>query len=189
MSSIYDKQRSNLIRKYEGFEPEAYRLHGENFNTIGYGSTSYEDGSAVGNQDKISKKQAQELLDFHIERTREPVSTLVGYKKLPPGAQVAVDSFAYNTGPNFIYDDEGFGTINRAIRAGDAKAVADALPLYDNGGLAGLVRRRAEEASAHRGRQGCAGRHHPGRCGRGRRRQRWRRRWQQCRRRIATTRR
>jgi GH24 family phage-related lysozyme (muramidase) len=146
MSSIYDKQRSNLIRKYEGFEPEAYRLHGENFNTIGYGSTSYEDGSAVGNQDKISKEQAQELLDFHIERTREPVSTLVGYKKLPPGAQVAVDSFAYNTGPNFIYDDEGFGTINRAIRAGDAKAVADALPLYDNGGLAGLVRRRAEEA-------------------------------------------
>ena len=66
--------------------------------------------------------------------------------KLPPNAQVAVDSFAYNSGPNFIKDDKRFGTINQAIRSGDAQAVADALPLYDNGGLPGLVRRRAEEA-------------------------------------------
>ena len=146
MPNPFDRKRSDLIRSYEGFEPEAYRLHGEDFNTIGYGSTSYEDGSPIGNQDRVSKEQAQQLLDFHINRTRGPVSKLDGYKKLPPNAQVAVDSFAYNSGPNFIKDDQGFGTINRAIRAGDAQAVADALPLYDNGGLAGLVRRRAEEA-------------------------------------------
>ena len=146
MPNIFDRKRSDLIRSYEGFEPDAYRLHGEDFNTIGYGSTSYQDGSPVGNQDRVSKEQAQQLLDFHIARTRGPVSQLDGYKKLPPNAQVAVDSFAYNSGPNFIKDDQGFGTINRAIRSGDVQAVADALPLYDNGGLAGLVRRRAEEA-------------------------------------------
>ena len=146
MPNRFDKKRSDLIRSYEGFEPDAYRLHGEDFNTIGYGSTSYQDGSPIGNQDRVSKEQAQQLLDFHIARTRGPVSQLDGYKKLPPNAQVAVDSFAYNSGPNFIKDDQGFGTINRAIRSGDAQAVADALPLYDNGGLAGLVRRRAEEA-------------------------------------------
>ena len=146
MPSIFDNKRSELIRSYEGFEPEAYRLKNEDFNTIGYGSTSYEDGSALGDNDRVSRQRAQELLDFHIDRTRKPVSELDGYKKLPPNAQVAVDSFAYNTGPNFINDDEGFGTINRAIRAGDAQAVADALPLYDNGGLPGLVRRREEEA-------------------------------------------
>ena len=56
-----------------------------------------------------------------------------------------MDSLAYNTGPNFINDDRGFGTIISAIRSGEAK-VADALPLYDNGGLPGLTRRRAEEA-------------------------------------------
>jgi len=146
MPNRFDRKRSDLIRSYEGFEPDAYRLHGEDFNTIGYGSTSYQDGSPIGNQDRVSKEQAQQLLDFHIARTRGPVSQLDGYKKLPPNAQVAVDSFAYNSGPNFIKDDQGFGTINRAIRSGDAQAVADALPLYDNGGLAGLVRRRAEEA-------------------------------------------
>ena len=150
MPNIFDRKRSDLIRSYEGFEPEAYRLHGEDFNTIGYGSTSYQDGSPVGNQDRISREEAQKLLDFHIARTRGPVSKLSGYKKLPPNAQVAVDSFAYNSGPNFIYDDDGFGTINRAIRSGDVEAVASALPLYDNGGLPGLVRRRAEEAELAR---------------------------------------
>ena len=144
--SIFDKKRSELIRSYEGFESDAYKLHGEDFHTIGYGSTSYEDGSPVGSSDSITRDRAEELLDFHIKRTRDPVSQLDGYKKLPPNAQVAVDSFAYNTGPNFINDDDGFGTINRAIRAGDAQGVADALPLYDNGGLPGLSRRRAEEA-------------------------------------------
>jgi hypothetical protein len=43
-------------------------------------------------------------------------------------------------------DPEGFGTITRAIQASDPQAIADALPLYNNGGLAGLVRRRAAEA-------------------------------------------
>ena len=144
--SIFDRKRSELIRKYEGYEPDAYQLHGEDFHTIGYGSTSYEDGSPVGANDSITKDRAQELLDYHIDRTREPVSQVEGYDELPPNAKVAVDSFAYNTGPNFIKDDDNFGTINRAIRSGDAQAVADALPLYDNGGLAGLTRRREEEA-------------------------------------------
>lgn len=146
MPSLFDKKRSDLIRSYEGFEKDAYRLDGENFNTIGYGSTSYEDGRSVGDNDRVSKEQAQKLLDFHIDRTRGPVSELEGYRQLPPNAQVAVDSFAYNTGPNFINDDEGYGTINRAIRSGNAEEIAKALPLYDNGGLPGLVRRRKEEA-------------------------------------------
>jgi GH24 family phage-related lysozyme (muramidase) len=143
---LFDRKRSDLIRKYEGFEGDAYQLHGEDFHTIGYGSTSYEDGSPIGANDSISEERAQELLNHHIERTRGLVSEVPGYSQLSPNAQVAVDSFAYNTGPNFINDDDGFGTINRAIRAGDDQAVADALPLYDNGGLPGLVRRRQEEA-------------------------------------------
>jgi GH24 family phage-related lysozyme (muramidase) len=143
---LFDKKRQDLIRKYEGFENKAYQLHGEDFHTIGYGSTSYEDGSPIGATDNISRERAQELLNHHIERTRSKVSQLEGYQQLPPNAQVAVDSFAYNSGPNFIDDDKGFGTINRAIRAGDAQGIADALPLYNNGGLAGLVRRRKEEA-------------------------------------------
>ena len=143
----FDQKRLDLIRKYEGYDPNAYQLAGEDFHTIGYGSTEYADGRPIGANDSITKEAAQNLLNHHIERTRGKVSQLEGYQQLPPNAQVAVDSFAYNTGPNFIDDDKGYGTINRAIRAGDAQGVADALPLYDNGGLAGLVRRREEEAN------------------------------------------
>jgi GH24 family phage-related lysozyme (muramidase) len=143
----YDKKRLDLIRKYEGYDTNAYQLDGEDFHTIGYGSTEYADGSPVGAHDTISQEAAQKLLNHHIDRSRAKVSKLEGYSRLPINAQVAVDSFAYNSGPNFIDDDKGFGTINSAIRAGDAEAVADALPLYNNGGLAGLVTRRDEEAS------------------------------------------
>lgn len=143
----YDKKRLDLIRKYEGYDPNAYQLDGEDFYTIGYGSTEYADGSAIGPNDTVSQDEAQELLNYHIDRARSKVSKLEGYSKLPINAQVAVDSFAYNSGPNFINDDQGFGTINNAIKSGNAKDIADALPMYDNGGLAGLVRRRKEEAN------------------------------------------
>lgn len=142
----YDKKRLDLIRKYEGYDSNAYQLEGEDFHTIGYGSTEYADGSSVGATDTISQEAAQELLNHHIERSRAKVSKLEGYSKLPINAQVAVDSFAYNSGPNFIDDDKGFGTINNAIKTGNAQGVAEALPMYNNGGLAGLVRRREEEA-------------------------------------------
>ena len=144
---VFDKKRSDLIRKYEGYKGNAYQLANEDFHTIGYGSTSYQDGSPIRANDTISKQAAQDLLNHHIKRTKSKVSQVKGYQQLPPNAQVAVDSFAYNTGPNFINDDKSYGTINRAIRAGDAQAVADALPLYNNGGLAGLVKRRKEEAA------------------------------------------
>ena len=142
----YDKKRLDLIRKYEGYDANAYQLDGEDFHTIGYGSTEYADGSPVGAHDTISQEAAQKLLNHHIDRSRAKVSKLEGYSKLPVNAQVAVDSFAYNSGPNFIDDDKGFGTINKAIKLGNVKDLADALPMYDNGGLEGLVRRREEEA-------------------------------------------
>ena len=143
----YDQKRMDLIRKYEGYDPNAYQLDGEDFHTIGYGSTEYEDGSPIGASDTISKQRAQELLNHHIDRARAEVSKVEGYGRLSPNAQTAVDSFAYNTGPNFIHDDQGYGTINAAIKGGDEQDVADSLPLYNNGGLAGLVRRREEEAA------------------------------------------
>ena len=149
MPSLSDDKRRKLITEFEGFEPDAYYVPGEDFPTIGYGATFYEDGSPIGPNDRISEAQAQKLLEFHIERNRGPVSKLEGYRRLPPNAQVAVDSFAFNVGGNFVDDDDNFGTINRAIRAGDAPAVADALPLYINPGSsveAGLRRRRKAEA-------------------------------------------
>jgi len=145
--NFFEKKRQDLIKSYEGYDPNAYQLDGENFYTIGYGSTEDEYGRPFQRTDTVSENRAQELLSHHIARARSKVSKEPGYKKLPINAQIAVDSFAYNTGPNFIDDDDGYGTINRAIRAGNPEGIAEALPLYNNGGLAGLVRRRDEEAT------------------------------------------
>lgn len=139
------QNRDRMITEFEGYEPNAYR-DSEGIPTIGIGATSYEDGSPVRMGESIDRGRADELLRFHIDRARENLVNEPGYQGLDPNARVAVDSFAYNAGPNFINDDEGFGTINRAIRSSDAQGVADALPLYDNSGTPGLVRRRAAEA-------------------------------------------
>lgn len=137
------QKRDQLIRDFEGFRPDAYR-DGEGIPTIGIGATSYEDGSPVQMGQSITDQRAEELLNFHLDRATSRVREMEGYGRLPPNAQAAVDSFAYNVGPNFM--DKGFETITSAIQSGDEKAVAKALPLYTNGGTPGLVRRREAEA-------------------------------------------
>ena len=140
------QNRNDMIAEFEGNERNAY-LDSEHIPTVGIGATSYEDGSSVKMGDSVSEARAQELLNFHIDRARSKISQNEGYQGLPPNAKAAVDSFAFNAGPNFMDDNQGFGTINRAIRASDPQAIADALPLYDNRGTPGLVRRRAAEAA------------------------------------------
>ena len=140
------QNRNDMIAEFEGDRRNAY-LDSEHIPTVGIGATSYEDGSPVKMGDNVSEARAQELLNFHIDRARSKISQDEGYQGLPPNAKAAVDSFAFNAGPNFMDDDKGFGTINRAIRASDPQAIADALPLYDNSGTPGLIRRRAAEAS------------------------------------------
>ena len=138
-----NQKRNQLIRDFEGFQPDAYR-DSEGIPTIGIGATSYEDGSPVRMGQSITDQRSEELLKFHLDRATSRVREMEGYGRLPPNAQAAVDSFAYNVGPNFM--DGGFETITRAIKSGDERAVADALPLYTNGGTPGLVRRREAEA-------------------------------------------
>lgn len=137
------KNRDEMIRHFEGHHLDAY-LDSEDIPTIGTGATSYEDGSAVQMGDSITQERSEDLLRFHLDRANERVRKMEGYQMLPPNAQAAVDSFAFNSGPNFM--DGGFETITRAIESGDERAVADALPLYTNGGTPGLVRRRQAEA-------------------------------------------
>ena len=135
--------RNEMIRHFEGNHSEAY-LDSEQIPTIGIGATSYEDGTPVKMGDTITDERSEELLNYHLNRANSRVREMDGYQMLPPNAKAAVDSFAFNSGPNFM--DGGFETITRAIESGDERAVADALPLYTNGGTPGLVRRRAAEA-------------------------------------------
>lgn len=139
-----EKIRDEMIRHFEGNRLDAY-LDSEHIPTIGTGATSYEDGTPVRMGDSITEDRSEELLRFHLDRANSRVREMEGYQMLPPNAKAAVDSFAFNSGPNFM--DGGFETITEAIKSGDERAVADALSLYTNGGTPGLVRRREAEAA------------------------------------------
>jgi len=139
-----EQLRDDMIRHFEGNKLKAY-VDSEGIPTIGTGATSYEDDSPVRLGDSITQDRSEELLRYHLDRATSKLRDVEGYQMLTPNAQSAVDSFAFNAGPNFIEQDDNFGTINRAIRAGDVQGVADALPLYDNGNTPGLVRRRQAE--------------------------------------------
>ena len=139
-----ERLRDEMIRHFEGNKLKAY-VDSEGIPTIGTGATSYEDDSPVRLGDTITQDRSEKLLRFHLDRATNKLRDIEGYQMLTPNAQAAVDSFAFNAGPNFIEQDDNFGTLNRAIREGSAQGVADALPLYDNGNTPGLVRRRQAE--------------------------------------------
>ena len=140
-----DKTRA-LIKEFEDFRDEAY-LDGMGIPTIGYGATTYADGSKVQMGDTITPQAADELFDHHYQVTRERLGQHEAFRRLDPATQGAVTSFSFNVGPNFI-GHKNFGSITSAIESGDKKQIGDAMNLYVNPGSsteAGLRRRRAAE--------------------------------------------
>lgn len=137
--------RDSLIKAFEGFEPKAYpRPEGGGY-AYGYGFNFDAAGRDVSPQATITKQQADPLLKVKVDQHASQVRKDPGYQKLSPNAQAAVESFAFNAGPNF-FGNSNFQSLTEAIRSGNDKKVAEALKLYTNGGVPGLVRRREAEA-------------------------------------------
>lgn len=55
-----------LIKEYEGFRETAYKCPAGQW-TVGYGSTTYPDGTPVMPGDKVSERQAEEMLVHYCE--------------------------------------------------------------------------------------------------------------------------
>ena len=141
----YNTKRDNLIKEFEDYRAEPY-LDSEDIPTIGYGTTYYPDGRAVTlEDDPISEAKAQEFLQHHIKKFSDQIKTAPGFSDLDTATQSALTSFAYNTGPNVFTAPEGYETLQGAVKSGDKQQIADAIRLYNNNGLAGLVRRREAE--------------------------------------------
>jgi len=137
--------RDSIIKAFEGFEPRAYpRPEGGGY-AYGYGFNYDASGRDVTPQATITRQQADPLLKVKVDQHASQVRKDPGYQKLSPNAQAAVESFAFNAGPNF-FGAVNFQTLTDAIKSGNDKKVAEALRLYTNGGMAGLVRRREAEA-------------------------------------------
>lgn len=137
----------HLIKSFEGFRETPYD-DGTGVMTIGYGETR------KPLPRRLTKPQAERLLKQRLNRDYEPAVRAVfsGPGALPFNQHRydALCSFVYNLGPNALKGGPGFETIGRAIKAGDLRAIARALPLYSNPGTSvheGLLRRRNAEVA------------------------------------------
>jgi lysozyme len=132
-----------LIKRFEGLRLKAYLCPAKVW-TIGYGST----GAHVKPGMEITEVQAEKLLLDDLDRFEKAVSDAA-----PNATQDQFDamvSLAFNIGI------AGFqkSSVLRLHKAGRQSAAADSFALWNKGGgkvLAGLVRRRADEAHLYGG--------------------------------------
>lgn len=154
-----------FIAEFEGFYPAPYN-DPAGYATVGYGHligyrpVQAKDHAAIwvwGQKEpgRLTRQEARRLLRSKIAQNYQPAVTRLFEKDGPLYGKWtqhrfdALVSFAFNLGPGAVTPGtKGFETIGRAIRAGDLRAIGDAMLLYDKAGgkaLPGLTRRRTAE--------------------------------------------
>ena len=129
----------DLIKKYEGLSLKAYKCPA-GINTIGYGTTSYPDGTPVKSGDVITKEKAEALLlDYVINKILPNIRDL----DLTDNQQAALSSLIYNIGWGAFSKSKCY----KAIKNKDWETAFYNWNWIKGGGkvLKGLIKRRAEE--------------------------------------------
>lgn len=129
----------DLIKKYEGLSLKAYKCPA-GINTIGYGTTSYPDGTPVKSGDVITKEKAEALLlDYVINKILPNIRDL----DLTDNQQAALSSLIYNIGWGAFSKSKCY----KAIKNKDWETAFHNWDWIKGGGkvLKGLIKRRAEE--------------------------------------------
>ena len=153
---------TKIIGFYEGFRADPY-LCPAGVWTIGYGSTFYPNGHAVGPDDAaISKEQAEQYMVSVLQKAFLPyLQKIPTWSQMNANQQAAIMSFAYNLGAHFYGDTSNFGTITKALSSKEKwYDVPRALLLYVNPGSAfevGLRKRRTAEGELWQGKGQFAG--------------------------------
>lgn len=133
-----------IIKEFEGFKARPYRCPAGVW-TIGYGSTWYPDGRAVGQfDDAITEDEAGALVLATLGQYERAVSEAVTVPLEQHEFDALVD-FTYNCG---VGNFRG-STLLRKLNAGDREGAAAEFGKWVRGGgkvLPGLVRRRKAEA-------------------------------------------
>ena len=142
------KLAAKIIKKWEGFMPEAYICPG-GIPTIGYGSTRYENGDEVSMEDcKIDRKRGEEILLHHVKDVSKQVRSVLKHD-LTDNQEAALISFTYNL---------GIGNLSRStllllINGGPMNQnIPREFRRWNKAGgkvLAGLTARRDEEANLY----------------------------------------
>ena len=135
----------DLIKRWEGFEAEAYWDKTGQVWTIGYGTT---ENAGVGIVPRpgivITEKQAEDYLRKAVEKFAD---TIRPHIKNPNENEFgAFVSLAYNVGPGAVIKS----TALKRFNSGDKQGAAEALKWFNKSGgivLKGLVNRRNSEAA------------------------------------------
>jgi len=144
---IVNKETIDLIKNFEGLRLEAY-LCSANVATVGYGSTFFEDGTKVKLGDKITKKRAEELLDFMVLQFANQVKPLIKVS-LSDNKFGALVSFAYNVGVGALQKSTLLKKVNTNPNDPSIKMEFLRWNRSNNKILAGLTKRREAEAKLY----------------------------------------
>ena len=96
----------NLIKQFEGLKLESYRLQGEKYYTIGYGTHN----SSIKAGQVITEQKAEELLMEEVNKFTEQVLEYCEYLDLTQNELDALVSFTYNTGFGNLQKLTGYQT-------------------------------------------------------------------------------
>lgn len=146
---IAAKKITPFIANHESFRDTAYKPVPSDPWTIGFGSTTV-NGVPVKSGQKISRQQAQQLLENRIKSDAKQIQGMVK-QPLKPNQLAALISFTYNAGTGGLKKSDLLKHLNN----GDFAAAAKEFPkwVHDNAGnrLQGLVTRRATEQKLFNG--------------------------------------
>lgn len=130
IADTYSENCINLIKKYESFKEQAYLLDGETYWTIGYGHH----GADVKKGQTITEEEAYRLLIAEVEGIKDYI--LKQDFEFNQNELDSMISFAYNC---------GLGNFNRLTKGRTKSEIAEHIEAYNNKGMKGLIKRRAEE--------------------------------------------
>lgn len=137
-----------LIRKFEGCSLVAYLCPSKVW-TIGWGSTTYADGTPVKEGDKIDQATANQLFDITLDKFEKQVKMLLGDTLIVTLPKEAIDpliSISYNIGTTAFAKSTLLKRIKLNKLDFDGIEAAFMMWVKSNGKvLKGLKKRRAAE--------------------------------------------
>ncbi len=131
------------IATHEGYRDKAYIPVPGDVPTIGYGNTTYQDGSKVKLGDTITRKQANELLTNKVNMFERQVKSCIKVP-LSQGEYDAYVSLTYNIGGQAFCNS----TLVRKLNAMDYEGACYEILKWDKfrgNPLPGLTKRRQQE--------------------------------------------
>lgn len=107
MKDQYSNEFIDYLKRFEGFNPNAYWIEGEYWDkdkkekkyTIGYGTTTYSNGVKVKEGDQITEEEATNLMHQYLQSKVEPLKKYItNWDKLPQQVKEGLFSIVYRGG-------------------------------------------------------------------------------------------